>query len=429
MLGWAEAVAEVEVEEYEGEEEANVAERDADVDERLGLLQLAKRYIGSDVQSLMSIPVWLMEPFTNLQKMAEIMEYSHLLDKATTCEDEFERMAWVAAFFVSPYAANERTYKPFNPILGETFEYYEGNDLFYLAEQVSHHPPVAAAHAENKGSGWVYDIVSAPQSKFLGNSVEVYPHGRSRVRLESTGELFWLRPPNSKAHNVLVGRTWVDSYGEMVLKNVNTGSECIMIFSPCGWFGSGRYELKGYVCDKEGRKRLLLTGRWNRDTYCVPCDEEGEPLPEEEHKPLWIAKPLPADDAYGFTEFAHELNAWAEEGEPLLSDSRRRPDREYLARGLSAEAQSEKVRIEQKQRAERKEREGRGDKWTPRWFEWDSDPSVFDGECALDLVEPWMWNGSFRRKASSQHRRDDPVSEGGGEVLGASFCPWQYIDE
>ena len=41
--------------------------------------------------------------------------------------------------------------------------------------QVSHHPPISAGHAEN--DKWVYDIVSAPSTKFLGNSVEIYPVG------------------------------------------------------------------------------------------------------------------------------------------------------------------------------------------------------------------------------------------------------------
>ena len=43
--------------------------------------------------------------------------------------------------------------------------------------QVSHHPPVGAAHAENKD--WEYDMVSAPTTKFLGNSIDIYPIGRS----------------------------------------------------------------------------------------------------------------------------------------------------------------------------------------------------------------------------------------------------------
>ena len=45
----------------------------------------------------------------------------------------------------------------------------------YKFLQVSHHPPISAGHAEN--DKWVYDIVSAPSTKFMGNSVEIYPVG------------------------------------------------------------------------------------------------------------------------------------------------------------------------------------------------------------------------------------------------------------
>jgi hypothetical protein len=41
--------------------------------------------------------------------------------------------------------------------------------------QVSHHPPICAAHADN--AHFEYDLVSAPTTKFLGNSLEVYPYG------------------------------------------------------------------------------------------------------------------------------------------------------------------------------------------------------------------------------------------------------------
>jgi hypothetical protein len=35
-----------------------------------------------DVTSLLSVPVWIMEPYTILQKAAEIMEYTEILDTA-----------------------------------------------------------------------------------------------------------------------------------------------------------------------------------------------------------------------------------------------------------------------------------------------------------------------------------------------------------
>ena len=44
--------------------------------------------------------------------------------------------AWLAAFAVSPFGAAERCWKPFNPILGETFELEVGAGVRYLAEQV-----------------------------------------------------------------------------------------------------------------------------------------------------------------------------------------------------------------------------------------------------------------------------------------------------
>lgn len=70
-------------------------------------------------------------------KMSENMEYHELLDKAADEEDELKRLAYLAVWGITPYAANERTYKPFNPILGETYEFHENEtNFFYIAEQV-----------------------------------------------------------------------------------------------------------------------------------------------------------------------------------------------------------------------------------------------------------------------------------------------------
>lgn len=94
--------------------------------------------------------------------------------------------AIVVAFLVSPFSNIERPWKPFNPILGETFEWRDG-DLQFLCEQVCHHPPVSAGHGENKH--FVYDIVSAPKTKFLGNSIDIYPIGKVVVELLPRGRI------------------------------------------------------------------------------------------------------------------------------------------------------------------------------------------------------------------------------------------------
>ena len=69
--------------------------------------------------------------------------------------------------------------------------------------------------------------------------------GRSRIALRETGEVFSLVPPNSKAHNVIMGRTWVDCYGTFTLVNASSGATCSLYFTPCGWFSYGRYEVGG----------------------------------------------------------------------------------------------------------------------------------------------------------------------------------------
>lgn len=73
-----------------------------------------------------------------------------------------------------------KKYTQFNPLWDRSNRDYK-NFSEPCVIQVSHHPPIGAAHAEN--SHFTYDIVSAPKSKFLGNSVEVYPEGVDKVCL------------------------------------------------------------------------------------------------------------------------------------------------------------------------------------------------------------------------------------------------------
>ena len=80
------------------------------------------------------------EPLSFLQRLTEDFEYSDCLDRAACCDDACEQLAYVAAFAVSSYAnTTVRTGKPFNPLLGETFECDRLEDLGWRAftEQVA----------------------------------------------------------------------------------------------------------------------------------------------------------------------------------------------------------------------------------------------------------------------------------------------------
>ena len=74
-----------------------------------------------------------------LQRLTEDLEYHELLDRAAACESSLEQLCYVAAFTVSSYSTTVfRTSKPFNPLLGETFELdrLEENGYRSLCEQV-----------------------------------------------------------------------------------------------------------------------------------------------------------------------------------------------------------------------------------------------------------------------------------------------------
>jgi len=380
--------------------------------------KMMQKYIGSDVTSLVSLPVFIFEPMSMLQKMAELMEYSQLLDLADECEDPYLRMVYASSFFIAMYYACQRTLKPFNPILGETYEMVNHGGITFIAEQVSHHPPMSAGHAEN--DHFVYDITSKVKTKFLGNSLEIYPLGRSRVTLKRDGVVLDLVPCPSKVNNLIFGRTWVDVPGEMTLTNLSTGDKVLLYFQPCGWFGAGRFEVDGYVYNAAEEPKILLTGKWNESMSYQPCDAEGEPLPGTELNEVWRVAEAPENDRFQSTYFAHKINSFGTAPKKLLaSDSRLRPDRYALEKGDLSSAGSEKSSLEEKQRAEKRLRETKGQQFTPRWF----DRSTEIAPTPWGDLEIYQFNGKY-----DEHRAamDSSANIEEIDIASTEFNPWQF---
>jgi len=363
----------------------------------------------------MSVPVFFMEPVSTLQKLAEILEYNELLDMAAMQTDPAQRIAWVAAFAVSLYPATERCYKPFNPILGETFEWHDlSRDVHLMSEQVSHHPPIGAAFASAKD--WTYQIVSAPKTKFLGNSLEVYPVNRTRITMKDNDEQFWFKSPTTTAHNIIVGFSWIDTSGTFEIGSTKSGHKVVLEFTACGWLGAGRYEFSGYVIDAEGTKKVKIQGKWNSHFEMAPCDAAGEPTGP--FAKVWSCRKKP-EHPYGFTNFAVSLNS-AEGYVPRPGDSRRRPDRHYLEHGESGQAQGAKTFLEEMQRAERKVREERGEKWEPKFFrKVDDGFDVLGSEPQADEFPFYEWRGVEGALVPTL---------GEEKCGGAKFSPWCYPD-
>mmetsp|Transcript_22343 Transcript_22343/g.38343 ORF Transcript_22343/g.38343 Transcript_22343/m.38343 type:complete len:445 (-) Transcript_22343:344-1678(-) len=340
--------------------------------ERKALWERLSKLIGTDVLAVsLSLPIWFFEPTSALQRQAETMEYSELIDKAAACKDPVERMSYVAAFAISAFHHTERSGKPFNPILGETYEFIrKDNKMKFVSEQVSHHPPIGAAHAD--GDGWAFHEVSAVKTKFFGNSVEIYTTtGGRELSFKDIGETYTWNTPTTCVHNLIVGSIWIEHYGQVTIKSDKSDVKCILNFKQSGWAGARWHEIEGAIVEGEAESpRIMLEGRWDDSIKGQRVAADGS-TPEGEPYLLWEAdRTLPPDNKWGFTNFTVELNAAdiKYEQQLPLSDSRLRPDRRALEKGDTVVASSEKNRLEEKQRSERKARDGKAETWTPRWF-------------------------------------------------------------
>jgi hypothetical protein len=282
--------------------------------------------------------------------------------------------------------------------------------------------------------------VSAPKTKFLGNSLEVFPYGRSRVRLRGAGETYSHVPPHVKVHSLILGRTWVDVEGHFSVACPDSGARCQLDFTPCGWFNAHRYEFTGHVTDAAGVRQLRLSGLWCSHVDVVACGPDGAPRPDAAPKRVWQCAAKPKGDPYGMTAFAAALSACAAlRTPPLPSDSRRRPDRAALAARAAARAGAEKARLEDAQRRERSHRAklrgaggGSGAEWVPRWFEEDPSLELLPGEHDLGRVPGWVWRrDTFDRldrvlSAGAGGAVGDPGSVQEADVCGVGFAPWSF---
>ncbi|KAM0032545.1 putative oxysterol-binding protein [Helianthus debilis subsp. tardiflorus] len=108
----------------------------------VSLWSMIKDNIGKDLTKV-CLPVYFNEPISSLQKCFEDLEYSYLLDRAYEWGkrgNSLMRILNVAAFAVSGYASTEeRSCKPFNPLLGETYEAdYPDKGLRFFSEKESY---------------------------------------------------------------------------------------------------------------------------------------------------------------------------------------------------------------------------------------------------------------------------------------------------
>nr|XP_020852207.1 oxysterol-binding protein 2 isoform X1 [Phascolarctos cinereus] len=385
----------------------------------INLWSIMKNCIGKELSKI-PMPVNFNEPLSMLQRLTEDLEYHELLDKAVKCENSTEQMCFVAAFSVSSYSTTvNRIAKPFNPMLGETFELdqMEEMGLRSLCEQVSHHPPAAAHHVFSK-NGWTLWQEITISSKFRGKYLSIMPLGAIHLEFQASGNHYIWRKSTSTVHNIIVGKLWIDQTGDIEIVNHKTKDKCLLKFTPYSYFSKDyTRKVTGVVTDSKEKAHYVLSGSWDEKMECAKIIQSSHSSPSTEGKQkmvyqtlpaklLWKKYPLPenAENMYYFSELALILNEPEEGVAP--TDSRWRPDQRLMENGQWDEANSEKQRLEEKQRMIRRKRlesssreqldEGKeADLHKPLWFEKKMDP--FTGE------EAYIYKGGYWEAKEEQN--------------------------
>lgn len=267
---------------------------------------------------------------------------------------------WYASGF---YKKPKGLKKPYNPILGETFRCYwqhaNGSRTFYIAEQVSHHPPVSAFYVTNRQDGFSINCSMLAKSKFYGNSTSAILEGTANLTLLPRGETYTLTIPYAHCKGILMGTLSMELGGKVAIECENTGYKSDIEFKLKPFLGGSEYTnlMTGRI--RLGKETLAnIRGHW-----------DGE---------IRIKDSRSGDDAVLFSPTADvRSRRLARYTVPIESQQAKESERLWqhvsaaIGRDDQEAATEEKTALEESQRALAKERQATCIEWTPTLFEQD----------------------------------------------------------
>ena len=164
---------------------------------------LSQVRIGMDLTKIV-LPTFILERRSLLEMYSDFFAHPDFVVQVTEAPTPEERMVGVLKWYLSSFHAGRKSSiakKPYNPILGETFRCHwkldgsnddpttpehvalsnsgplpwcSSDDLIFVAEQVSHHPPISAFYAEHVKKRVSVNAHIYTKSSFLGMSVREF---------------------------------------------------------------------------------------------------------------------------------------------------------------------------------------------------------------------------------------------------------------
>ncbi|KDQ17742.1 hypothetical protein BOTBODRAFT_105620 [Botryobasidium botryosum FD-172 SS1] len=346
--------------------------------------------IGMDLQRV-TFPTFVLEPRSMLERITDFMSHPELVFGAENEANPEERFIRVLQYYLSGWHIKPKgVKKPYNPVLGEFFrcryDYTNGTQGFYIAEQVSHHPPVSAYYYVSPANKIMICGELRPKSKFLGNSVSTTMEGENRVTLMGKPEdgEYVISMPNMYARGILFGRMVLELGDLCTAKNTRTGMTAEVDFKTKGYF-SGVYNAIAGKVKRNNAEIGDLSGQWNHAIYYKDAKTGNKR----------VLFDVTSEDAkvapkFVFPEEEQEPNEsrrlWSK-----LTDAINQKDMEAATDAKNA--------VEDAQREEARKREESGVVHQPRFFIqrkglWVPNFTLpTDPDAAIIAVQEWMWSG------------------------------------
>ncbi|XP_042268586.1 oxysterol-binding protein-related protein 5 isoform X1 [Thunnus albacares] len=333
---------------------------------------------GMDLSKVV-LPTFILEPRSFLDKLSDYYYHADLLSQAALEESAYSRIKQVLRWYLSGfYKKPKGLKKPYNPILGETFRCcwlhpQRDSCTFYIAEQVSHHPPISAFYVCNRKDGFSISGSILAKSKFYGNSLSAILDGKARLLFLSREEEYVITMPYAHCKGILYGTMTLELGGKVTIECEKTKCLTELEFKLKPFLGGACSvnQISGKIFVGE---ELVATvdGHWDGEVF---IHEKRSGLQET----LW--NPSPDIRSSRLKRQVVQLDQQGEfESERLWQHvTSAIMDRDQLR------ATQEKFVLEEAQRKEAKER---GDKlWNPRLFH--QDPVTSEWTYKHMDMRPW----------------------------------------
>ncbi|RMC09923.1 hypothetical protein DUI87_12710 [Hirundo rustica rustica] len=303
---------------------------------------------GMDLSKVV-LPTFILEPRSFLDKLSDYYYHADFLSEAALEENAYNRMKKVVKWYLSGfYKKPKGLKKPYNPILGEFFRCMwihprTNSKTFYIAEQVSHHPPISAFYVSNRKDGFC-----------LSGSILAKSNSMLKAFVLAGGFCFF------SLGGILYGTMTLELGGIVNITCEKTGYSAAIEFKLKPFLGNNDSvnQISGKI--KLGKEVLaFLEGHWDSE---VIISDKKTGVSETFWNPTSDMK----------QRRLHRYTVKFEEQDDFESEKLWQQVTKAINNKDQTEATQEKYILEEAQRKSAKERKLKDEEWTCKLFDQDS---------------------------------------------------------